>query len=151
MTDRTAPTPHHTLCEIGVRVQPEATAEYLVGVQLGLQFANERPDLAKVLLASCQSFHAKSMGLALEEVGKRDRVEARGYLHIIFPTEEPAPTEEMFDRATCRSCNAPIYWIVTTKGKRAPMNLDPATNTPLDPPVNHFVTCPDSKGWKKGR
>lgn len=41
----------------------------------------------------------------------------------------------------CRSCNAPIVWGETEGGKRAPFNADG---------VNHFVTCPDGRAWRKG-
>lgn len=45
------------------------------------------------------------------------------------------------ERGTCRSCGAEILWIVTSAGKRAPMNLDGTTS--------HFATCPQADRWRK--
>lgn len=44
------------------------------------------------------------------------------------------------DEGACRSCQAPIVWIVTKNGKRAPMNLDG---------TSHFGTCPQSESWRR--
>lgn len=79
--------------------------------------------------------------------------------------------------STCRSCGAPIVWCVSAStGKRMPVDaipdpngnivLDRAGAEPvvtvrpeaglqlLDPPdlelhLSHFVTCPDSKDWRR--
>lgn len=76
--------------------------------------------------------------------------------------------------AKCRSCQAPVRWVITAKGKRMPMDPTPvpdgnlwidhieggmpvvnAVLTPDQVPpnvvfryVSHFVTCPDSKQWR---
>ena len=44
--------------------------------------------------------------------------------------------------STCRSCHAPIVWVVTVKGKRTPLNLG-------DPPTPHFMTCPNADKWRR--
>ena len=58
----------------------------------------------------------------------------------------------------CRSCNAEIIWMKTSKGKTAPVNADSVDeedrrdpNTIFDPKkhMNHFATCPQSKQWRK--
>ena len=41
----------------------------------------------------------------------------------------------------CRSCNQPIGWIVTPKGRRMPLNMDTLES--------HFATCPDAKKFRK--
>lgn len=58
------------------------------------------------------------------------------------------------DLGRCRSCQAPILWVVLQSGKRAP--LDKATTVVFDEEgvsftghLNHFATCPQSKEWKK--
>ena len=77
--------------------------------------------------------------------------------------------------ATCRSCSAPVKWVRTVAGdKLMPVDPDPVPDgnlevfqTPggawkarvvaagqaglLDDAryVSHFVTCPDSKAWKR--
>lgn len=45
----------------------------------------------------------------------------------------------------CRSCQAPVYWGFTTKGKRCPMNVVDGEATD----VSHFTTCNDPKRWSK--
>jgi hypothetical protein len=42
--------------------------------------------------------------------------------------------------STCRSCGAPIAWVVTAARKRAPMDPD---GTP------HFATCPHAAAWRR--
>jgi len=72
----------------------------------------------------------------------------------------------------CRSCGADVIWVVTTNGKRMPVDAKPSdignlTLHPVEdegPPVamyhttrlsgtsyyiSHFATCPQSKRWKK--
>lgn len=46
----------------------------------------------------------------------------------------------MADTEKCRSCQAPIRWEKTEKGKYTPVNEDGTT---------HWATCPQAKGWKK--
>lgn len=52
----------------------------------------------------------------------------------------------------CRSCQQPVYWITTPKGKampvivslgvgRAPSATEPGYG------ISHFIDCPDSKEW----
>lgn len=40
----------------------------------------------------------------------------------------------------CRSCRAPVLWVITTRGKRAPINEDG---------TSHFANCPDADRWRK--
>ena len=49
----------------------------------------------------------------------------------------------------CRSCQKPVYFGYSDKGKRTPFELDEAG---LPTRTNHFSTCPDRNLWrKKGR
>lgn len=64
----------------------------------------------------------------------------------------PAGTE----RAECRSCHAPVYWIVTDSGKRMPVDCEvegatrPFKGVPGDggeregKGISHFATCPNA-------
>lgn len=53
----------------------------------------------------------------------------------------------------CRSCQAEIVWLPTTKDKKAPVNAETVEvgDTLFDPKkhMNHFATCPHAKQWKK--
>jgi len=78
--------------------------------------------------------------------------------------------------AYCRSCRAPVRWVVTAaNGRRMPLDPDPvkdgnvwidgmqdgvplvkvalcADDVPRNVPiryVSHFVTCPDAAEWRK--
>lgn len=66
--------------------------------------------------------------------------------------------------AECRSCGAPVEWVVTEQGKRMPLNLEPvqygniiveagvARYVPVGEGgdrVSHFATCPQSDEWRK--
>lgn len=42
----------------------------------------------------------------------------------------------------CRSCGAPIEWVLTESGKRMPVDPDG---------TSHFVTCPEASKWRKKR
>lgn len=78
------------------------------------------------------------------------------------------------DHATCRSCGAPIRWVVTTSGKRMPIDPQPHANgnivplvdsdhpsrsplalvltaPPVDKPawLSHFVTCPNAAAHRR--
>lgn len=55
---------------------------------------------------------------------------------------------ERGESARCRSCQAPIYWVLTEKGKRAPYNADAGPN---GEPVSHFATCPESQAWRRSK
>jgi hypothetical protein len=46
------------------------------------------------------------------------------------------------DQAECKGCPATIYWVRHKNGKSAPYNVDG---------TNHFVTCPNSKSFKKAK
>lgn len=70
--------------------------------------------------------------------------------------------------AQCRSCDAPVIWVVTTNGKRMPVDADPVvaargfrlddevegevplatfTQTPAQDErlyLSHFATCPNA-------
>jgi hypothetical protein len=69
----------------------------------------------------------------------------------------------------CRSCNAPVVWVQTVKGKRMPVDLEPVWagnlilrermgQAPLvfyTKPyaeikrfISHFSTCPEAKRWR---
>jgi hypothetical protein len=53
----------------------------------------------------------------------------------------------------CRSCHAPVYWIVTGHGKRMPVDceVDGAQRPGRDPGrgVSHFATCPHAAQHRK--
>lgn len=76
--------------------------------------------------------------------------------------------------SACRSCGAPLLWVITDGGKRMPLDADPtpagtfvvadrdrdalrvsyvAPDALLidDPPryVSHYATCPDADRWRK--
>jgi hypothetical protein len=83
------------------------------------------------------------------------------------------------DAMNCRSCNAPIIWSETITGKPMPLDQEPALDgnivlglrsgkTPLALVQtkqqlerlrakgellykSHFVTCPQSRGWRKSQ
>jgi hypothetical protein len=42
--------------------------------------------------------------------------------------------------STCRGCQATIYWLVTEKGKRMPVDPD---GTP------HWATCPNAQEFRR--
>jgi len=44
--------------------------------------------------------------------------------------------------STCRSCDAPIWWILTKNNKKMPLNNDL---------TSHFSSCPQSREWRKNR
>ncbi len=76
-------------------------------------------------------------------------------------------------RSTCRSCDAPIIWAVTTREQLMPVDADPSTDgnvelvtrqlnvAPLaivhaQPPLGagplrmpHHATCPDAAKWRR--
>lgn len=61
---------------------------------------------------------------------------------------------DTLDRGTCRSCGAPVVWVVTARGKRMP--LDPPLVTVVDDDgrthrgrVSHFATCPDASKHRR--
>lgn len=76
----------------------------------------------------------------------------------------------MSEQSRCRSCGAPIWWAVTEKGGRMPLDPDPVPDgnvvinnygvavviTPGDWThdgqryVAHFATCPNAKTHRKG-
>lgn len=59
----------------------------------------------------------------------------------------------------CRSCGAEIMWVVTSKGKRMPIDFDEDLKHLYvdkqlpefddDCMVSHFATCPQSRKWRK--
>jgi hypothetical protein len=63
-------------------------------------------------------------------------------------TEQPAwvipawanPPAEGEQPGACRSCGAPVMWVETKRGKRAPLNPDG---------TSHFATCPQAASWRK--
>lgn len=73
---------------------------------------------------------------------------------------------------TCRSCHAPVWWVLTEKGKRAPIDPAPTPDGNIEVDVkervcrvvpaaeregrtdlhkNHFSTCPSAGQWKSGK
>src|SRR5438094_7831760 len=45
------------------------------------------------------------------------------------------------DKGTCRSCGAPIVWVISPKsGKKMPVNPDGRS---------HFSTCPQAQEWRR--
>lgn len=86
------------------------------------------------------------------------------------PAGEPAA----YDPATCKSCGARIRWVITTAGKRMPLDpephpegtivpvFDPARDRPVArvlpaPPTDrdawrsHFATCPNADQHRRAR
>ena len=60
----------------------------------------------------------------------------------------------------CRSCDAPIIWALTERGRRIPLDAVPTTGAilvPGTPPtakfgpvyVSHFATCPNADQHRK--
>jgi hypothetical protein len=72
----------------------------------------------------------------------------------------------------CRSCGAKVFWVITQKNKRMPVDPEPVENGNLEihdqgqyrpplaiyvsvkPPgvlrhISHFVTCPNAKAHRK--
>lgn len=44
------------------------------------------------------------------------------------------------EAGTCSRCNAPIWWVRTKAGKKAPYNLGG---------LNHFADCPDAQKFRR--
>jgi hypothetical protein len=87
----------------------------------------------------------------------------------------PTPRAEERDEevARCASCEAPVIWVVTEKGKRMPIDAKPdpvngrfrilkgdsvdfVKDSELEANVkplfaSHFATCPDSASWRRSR
>lgn len=68
----------------------------------------------------------------------------------------------MAEPTKCRSCSADIVWATTAAGKLAPFDAKPQrvsmiTKDLLGNPiavgvdgyVNHFITCPQARTWRK--
>ena len=43
-------------------------------------------------------------------------------------------------QARCRSCEAPIWWVKTERGKNMPVNADG---------TSHFSSCPEANKWRR--
>ena len=70
-------------------------------------------------------------------------------------------------RGVCRTCGAPIWWMLLVSGKRHPFNAAGVHGTPapaapdeqkdgrrvlvIDAAHSHFASCKDAKDWKKGK
>lgn len=52
--------------------------------------------------------------------------------------EVPLPAD--WRTAECRSCGAPVLWVMTKGGKRAPLDRDGHS---------HFATCPQADQWRR--
>ena len=50
------------------------------------------------------------------------------------------------DAGICKGCGDGIVWIVTKRGKRAPMNLQPDAE---GKPVSHFATCSKARDFRR--
>jgi len=57
-----------------------------------------------------------------------------------FPIPPAAPVTR------CRSCGAPVIWIVTAKGKRMPVEAEGAKRG-----ESHFAHCEHAADWRKPR
>jgi hypothetical protein len=70
------------------------------------------------------------------------------------------------ETSTCRSCGAPIIWVLTEAGKRMPLDAKPEKRWTIDPlalrlnpdaprarlgdtHVSHFATCPNAAQHRK--
>lgn len=62
---------------------------------------------------------------------------------VVFPIPPAAPV------VACRSCKAPIVWIVTALGKRMPVNYARVGCCPPANGTSHFATCPNAADWRK--
>lgn len=77
--------------------------------------------------------------------------------------------------SACRSCGAPVFWLLTERGKRIPIDDEPVEDGNIvirwdwdkgenvahyvgkdeeigsdeERYVSHFATCPQSKNWRK--
>lgn len=67
--------------------------------------------------------------------------------------EVPPDTE----LATCNGCNAPVYWILTKKKKKMPVDchagegcVPPTTERP-GRGLSHFATCPKADRFRQPR
>ena len=49
---------------------------------------------------------------------------------------------EVSDLGTCRSCDAPMLWLITPKGHRMPWSLAG---------VSHFSDCPNARQHRRPR
>lgn len=53
----------------------------------------------------------------------------------------------------CRSCNERMVWLVTSKGKKMPVDAETveAGDEEFDPKrhTSHFATCPDAEKFRK--
>lgn len=69
-----------------------------------------------------------------EDVGWSDADRGRAPLRYRIP--------EGTRESACRSCAAPIFWIVTTHGKKMPVDRDG---------TSHFATCPNAAAHRRRR
>lgn len=53
-----------------------------------------------------------------------------------------AQTPEDLRVAHCKACFAPMLWVLTTKGNRAPLNPDG---------TSHFASCPEAERFRRKR
>ena len=59
--------------------------------------------------------------------------------------------EQKGELGWCRSCGAPVMWIVQPSGKRPPFDVDGQGELVRDVdgrPVSHFGTCPQAAKWR---
>jgi len=66
--------------------------------------------------------------------------------HTKILGKDPNTNQPIYDISTlkqkaCRTCGAPIYWVVSPKGKRLPVNQWG---------VSHFTDCPHAKSHSRG-
>jgi hypothetical protein len=64
------------------------------------------------------------------------------------------------ERGSCRSCGKSILWVVTSTGKRMPLDAEPERRFVIDASANpmsarirntyqsHFATCPQADRWR---
>jgi hypothetical protein len=96
--------------------------------------------------------------------------------HCTICLHGPTPRERA-ETAQCGSCEAPVIWSITEKGKRMPLNAEPSPsgrfrivgteingtvhvhyvkNSELEANTSslydsHFASCPESRDWKRSR
>lgn len=73
-----------------------------------------------------------------------------------------AEGQRPLDTGTCKSCGAPILWVVMGSGKRMPLDPKPQKLVTLcdmpeargyvtDAYTSHFVSCPSAAAHRKAR
>lgn len=69
-----------------------------------------------------------------EDVGWSDADRGRAPLRFLIPPGTP--------ERQCRSCKAPVFWIVTARDRKMPVDHDG---------TSHFATCPNAAKHRRPR